>query len=227
MSNNKNNTFIDYKYICIKKDKFDVNVINLNYNNIENNNIEIIYKSPSIILDGIFLKTSPISGNIISIYHKEKYTNNITIKLMLNKKEHQQFIEIMKSIDEHLSKNINNFINTMETSIDVNNFNNINNINNINNFNNFNNINNVKNLSSLRYEQIIKYKHNYNYTENTGNNDENYQIYLKSYLDKNIISELEKKLNKKYIFTFNISNIYLSTNSLIPLIKCNYCEIVN
>ena len=209
MSNNKNNTFIDYKYICIKKDIFDVNVINLNYNNIENNNIEIIYKSPSIILDCIFLKTPPISSNIISIYHKEKYTNNITIKLLLNKKEHHQFIEIMKSIDENLSKNINNFINTMESSIDVNNF------------------NNVKTLSSLRYEQIIKYKHNYNYTENTGNTDENYQIYLKSYLDKNTISELEKKLNKKYIFTFNISNIYLSTNSLIPLIKCNYCEIVN
>lgn len=206
MSNNKNNVFIDYKYICIKKDNFNVNAIEVNFENIEDNNIEIIYKSPSIVLDGIFLKTPPICNDIISIYHKEKYLNNITLKLLVNKKEHCQFIEIMKSIDEHLSKNINKFINNLESSIDL------------------NNINTVKTLSSLKYNQLIKYKHNYNYTEN--NNDENYQIYLKSYLDKKTIVELEKKSNKKYIFTFNISNIYLSSNSLIPLIKCNYCEVV-
>ena len=47
----------------------------------------------------------------------------------------------------------------------------------------------------------------------------------KKNLDKNIINDLEKKFNKKYIFTFNISNIYLSNNSLLPLIKCNRCEI--
>ena len=39
-------------------------MIELNFNNINyNNQIELIYKSPTIILDGIFLKTQPISGN--------------------------------------------------------------------------------------------------------------------------------------------------------------------
>ena len=83
----------------------------------------------------------------------------------------------------------------------------------------------------FKYEPIIKYnyhKSGYN-NVNIKNNDEKvdtYQIYLKSYLDKNIILDLEKQINKKYIFTFNISNIYLNNNNLLPLIKCNRCEVV-
>jgi hypothetical protein len=51
-------------------------------------------------------------------------------------------------------------------------------------------------------------------------------MHLKSYLDKNIINELENKNNNNinYIFTFNISNIYFGNSSLIPLVKCNRCE---
>ena len=59
--NKKPETLVDYKYICIKKDNFDVNMIQLNYNNIkQNNHIEIIYKTPSILLEGLFLKTPAI-----------------------------------------------------------------------------------------------------------------------------------------------------------------------
>ena len=132
----------------------------------------------------------------------------------------------MKLLDEYLSSSINKYSNKIENDLDIGNL--INNCS--NNFNNdFNNDcsndfnNNLNKLSVLKYEQVIKYNY-FNSNCNT-NTDEKYQIYLKSYLDRNIINELEKKLNKKYIFTFNISNIYLSCNSLLPLIKCNRCEI--
>ena len=219
-TNNKKNelTVVDYKYICIKKDCFDVNMINLNYNNIKlNNHIEIIYKSPTIILDGIFFKTPPIYDNATSIYYKDKNINNITIKLLIKQKEHPQFIQILKSIDEYFFLYINKFSTEIDNELLLR--------------DNRDN-QNIKTLSMLKYEQIIKYYHNrpvYNSSSNsitTKPNDDTYQIYLKSYLDKNIILDLEAKVNKKYIFTFNISNIYFSNNSLLPLIKCNRCECV-
>ena len=71
--NKKNDSSVDYKYICIKKDCFDANMIILNYNNIKKYNyIEIIYKSPTITLEGLFFKTPPISGNAISVFYKVK-----------------------------------------------------------------------------------------------------------------------------------------------------------
>ena len=246
-NNKKFELLVDYKYICIKKDVFDVNMIELNFNNINfNNQIELIYKSPTIILDGIFLKTPAISGNAITINYKEKNINNITIKLLLNQKEHQQFIQIMKMLDEYLSNSINKYSNKIKNELDISKIND----DYIDNSNNSSN-----KLSILKYEQVIKYNYynsnSYNFNTICGssississgssississisnnntnyeNNEDKYHIYLKSYLDKNIINDLEKKLNKKYIFTFNISNIYLSNNSLLPLIKCNRCEI--
>ena len=221
--NKKNDSSVDYKYICIKKDCFDANMIILNYNNIKKyNNIEIIYKSPTITLEGLFFKTPPISGNAISVFYKEKNINNITIKLLINQKEHLQFIQILRTIDEYISSYINKFSTEIDIELQEREiFNNT--IYNNTYSNTYNNT--IKTLSMLKYEQIIKYYNNRNMINNQGNN-EIYQIYLKSYLDKNIISELEKKLNKKYIFTFNISNIYFSNNSLLPLIKCNKCEII-
>jgi hypothetical protein len=232
----KTELLVDYRYICIKKDIFDVNMVDLNFNNINyNNQIELIYKSPTIILDGIFLKTPPISGNAITIIYKEKNANNITIKLLLNQKEHQHFIQIMKLLDEYLSSSINKYSNKIENDLDINNFisnygNDSQYINNSSSNSSSNSNNNSNKLSVLKYEQVIKYNYynsnnNFCIENNNIENNEKYQIYLKSYLDKNIINELEKKLNKKYIFTFNISNIYLSCNSLLPLIKCNRCEI--
>jgi len=218
----KNDELVDYKYICIKKDYFDVNMISINYNNIKKyNNIEIIYKSPTITLDGLFFKTPPIYGNAITVLYKEKNINNITIKLLINQKEHPQFIQILRTIDEYISSYINKFSTEIDNELQERElFNNTNNTNNIYTDKFF-----IKTLSMLKYEQIIKYYNNRNIINNQCNN-EIYQIYLKSYLDKNIISELEKKLNKKYIFTFNISNIYFSNNNLLPLIKCNKCEII-
>jgi hypothetical protein len=58
----KNNTSVEYKYICIKKDVFDENMIHLNYSSLkEKKFIEIIYKSPSVYLEGLYFKTPPIS----------------------------------------------------------------------------------------------------------------------------------------------------------------------
>jgi len=235
--NKKPDTIVDYKYICIKKDYFDVNMVQLNYANINyTNQIEINYRSSSIYLEGLFFKTPPISGNAVSIYHKENNSNNITIKLLLNQKEHPQFIQILRSIDEHISGYINKFSTEIENVLQNDMQNNMqNNILSSSNQNSINTINymnmNDRSLSMFKYEQIIKYNYHrsgYN-NENIKNNDEKidtYQIYLKSYLDRNTIYELEKKMDKKYSFTFNISNIYLSNNSLLPLIKCNRCDVV-
>jgi len=253
----KNDLVVDYKYICIKKDFFDVNMINLNYKNLKYNNyIEIIYKTPCMLLEGIYFKTPVISSNNISVYHKERYMNNISIKLLLNQKDHSQFIQILRSIDEYISSYINKYAVEINNELQDENCNDGNNGNNGNdgngnngNYNIYKQYNNMsRSVSMLTYEQIIKYniyKHN-TYRYNSGNSNtngntngntsgntigntndnESYHIYLKSYLDKDIISDLENNNSKKYIFTFNISNIYISNNSLTPLIKCNRCEVV-
>jgi hypothetical protein len=230
----KNDYTVDYRYICIKKDLFDVNLVQLNYSNIKYNNyIEIIYKSPTILLEGLFFKTPPISANYISIYTKDKqYTNthsnthtnynnnNISIKLLLNQKEHPQFIQILRSIDEYISGYINRFSAEIDKEM----------------HNEDSTSTESRTIAMLRYEQIIKYNTNYSRYANSYANGGSHNhtstletqfMYLKSYLDKAMISELEKKISdKKYIFTFNISNIYFGNNTLIPLIKCNRCEVV-
>ena len=205
--NKKNNTSVEYKYICIKKDVFDSAMINLNYLNLKDKKvIEIIYKSPSVYLEGLYFKTPPISSKDIIIYYKENkhnYLNNKslspTIKLLLNYQEHTQFINILISIDETISRYIN------KNAIEIE--------NNLNKYHNDN-----RTMSSFNYEQIIKFRYN-NIIE----------LHMKSYIDKQIIDTLENNsnLNNKYIFTFNISNIYFSNNNnLLPLVKCNRCELI-
>jgi hypothetical protein len=68
--------------------------------------------------------------------------------------------------------------------------------------------------------------------------DKQWEVTMKSYLDKKIIYDFIKKRNRyqkdpvehhqfmctKHIFTFNISNIYFGTNNLIPLVKTNRLE---
>ena len=62
LSLKKKNTSVDYKYICIKKDQFDISMVYLNYLSLQQKKfIEIIYKSPSVFLDGLFFKTPLIS----------------------------------------------------------------------------------------------------------------------------------------------------------------------
>ena len=208
----KTNTSVEYKYICIKKDVFDDSMIFLNYLSLkEKKCIEIIYKSPSVYLEGLYFKTPPISFKDIYIYYKENKNNNInnninnnvnpTIKLLLNYQDHTNFINILRKIDEKISTHIN------KNSVEIE--------NNLITYYNDNRI-----ISNFNYEQIIKFRYN-NVIE----------IHMKSYLDKVSIEELEKNIkhnsnnNSKYTFTFNISNIYFSNNNnLLPLVKCNRCE---
>lgn len=236
--NKKNVNPIDFKYICIKKDVFDVNMIYLNYSNIKKRKyIEIIYKSPSVFLEGLFFKSPPISSNDITIFYKDKYrhnkhktvydsinninntTENITLKVNLNNQDHSQFIQILRNIDEYLSAYINKCAAEIETEL-------------------ITNYNDQRPISSFRYDKIIKYYYdntsnnntiNHNITNNNTTNHNNtiIEMNLKSYLDKNSINELEQKQeNQKYILTFNISNIYFGNNNLIPLVKCNKCVAV-
>ena len=198
----KQNTSVDYKYICIKKDQFDISMVYLNYLSLKQKKfIEIIYKSPSIFLDGLFLKTPLISHKDIIIYYKDtKYNslNNPTIKIVLNYKEHSHFINILRSIDEYISNYINKYSNDIETYLKT-------------------YYDDNRTLLNFNYEQIIKFKYN-NIIE----------LHMKSYLDPTIITKLENnKENINYNFTFNISNIYFSNNNnLLPLVKCNKCEII-
>ena len=209
----KKNTSVDYKYICIKKDVFDPSMIFLNYSSLKHKKyIEIIYKSPSVFLEGLFFKTPPISSKDIFIYYKDNknyqsnhqsYTqsyNNAspTLKILLNHQSHTQFINILRTIDEYISTYINKYAIEIENDLVT-------------------YYNDNRTMSSFNYEQIIKYRYN-NIIE----------IHMKSYLDKFMIDELENKIeDKSYIFTFNISNIYFSNNNnLLPLVKCNRCEMV-
>ena len=217
----KSNSSVDYKYICIKKDVFDISMLYLNYLSLQKNKyIEIIYKSPSVFLEGLYFKTPPISYKDIIIYYKENKnyklnnynihrnisnasntsnTLNPSLKLLLNHKEHSNFINILRSIDETISSYINKYSIEIENDLIA-------------------YYNDNRTISSFNYEQIIKFRSN-NIIE----------IHMKSYLDKLILNELENNvdnnIDKKYIFTFNISNIYFSNNNnLLPLVKCNRCE---
>ena len=218
----KKNTSVDYKYICIKKDVFDSSMIYLNYSSLKKNKyIEIIYKSPSVFLEGLFFKTPPIALKDIIIYYKEnksyhsnyysnshsnQHTNyNPTIKLLLNYKDHTQFINILRTIDEYISTYINKYSIEIENDL-------------------LTYYNDNRTISNFNYEQIIKFR-------NSSINN-TIEIHMKSYLDNFIIDMLDTKIDntlddKKYIFTFNISNIYFSNNNnLLPLVKCNKCESV-
>ena len=202
LSFKKKNTSVDYKYICIKKDQFDISMVYLNYLSLQQKKfIEIIYKSPSVFLDGLFFKTPLISHKDIIIYYKDtKYNclNNPTLKLLLNYKDHSAFINILRSIDEYIS----NYINKYSTEIE----------NNLQTY-----YNDYRSLLNFNYEQIIKFKYN-NIIE----------LHMKSYLEPSMITKIEtNKDNINYNFTFNISNIYFSNNNnLLPLVKCNKCEVI-
>ena len=78
--------------------------------------------------------------------------------------------------------------------------------------------NSMNTIEMFRYDNILKHR---------GGN--NWELNMKSYLDKPSLDMLSasKFNNIKYIFTFNITNIYLGNVNLIPLIKCNKCETIS
>ena len=225
-------------------------MLDLIYSNIKSKQyIEIIYKSPSIFLDGIFLKSPPINMSQINILNKySKYSNNYIINLLLDNTDHIDFINILKSIDEYLynsilknAKYINSELSNSTNNIKNNYFNKPqkNKNNNINYFKN-----NNREYNNTLYNNTIN--ENIEHTSRWDNSSSNYDISLykyeniikqqnncwefnmKSYLDKKSLDNLynnNNNNNKTYIFTFNITNIYLSNSNLLPLVKCNKYEI--
>ena len=205
----KNDASVDFKYICIKKEHFDSNMIYLNYKDVKKSRyIEIIYKSPSAFLEGLFFKTPVIKNQLLTIVHKDAY-NNVNIKFLLNYKEHANFIQILRQIDEYLSAYLTNNIDTIKKEIL--------NIPDQDDDSPTEDKNTGSATQIYKYEPILRFKHG----------GENVEVVMKSYLDKHSLSDLEMKFDSRsYIFTFNISNIYFGQTNLVPLVKCNRCELV-
>jgi hypothetical protein len=242
---------VDFRYICIKKEHFDVNMVYLKYTNLKKENyMEIIYKSPSIFLDGLFFKTPPLNISQLSIFTKDRMPFTSVITSILDRGTNSEFINMLKSIDSYLS----NYIIRHARDINI-------------------KMNEDEN-HYLNYESILKpwyHPHPYPYpnkklitreqlqysTIASGNNIltntlglgnvssnskkwvGNYVINFKSYLDRTVLEALKqsildksqdknfKNTEKKYVLTFNISNIYFSKTTLTPLIKCNKCQEVS
>ena len=204
---NKLDNSAEFKYICIKKDYYDVNMIYLNYINVKKERyIEIIYKSPSIFLEGLFFKTPPINHQQIKTYCKDKNKYSYTvIKIILDSTNEKQaeFINMLSKTDDYINKYIQRCakdINKefLKNDIGGNNY--------------------MNTIEMFRYENIIKYR---------GGNC--WEFNMKSYLDKPSIDMLNKingNSREEFIFTFNITNIYLGNSNLIPLIKCNKCDMI-
>lgn len=222
---------VDFRYICIKKEHFDVNMIYLKYTNLKKENyIEIIYKSPSIFLDGLFFKTPPLNASQLSIGTKGRVPFTSVITCVLDKVANSEFINLIKSIDTYIS----NYIIRHARDINL-------------------KMNEDEN-HYLNYETILKPWYNQNKKSananayaNTnvnlpyaaiaaGNTSKkatcNFAISFKSYLERSVLDTIKRSIldksisntEKKYVITFNISNIYFSNAALTPLIKCNKCE---
>jgi hypothetical protein len=211
--NQLNGNNVDFRYICIKKDFFDVNMIYLNYMTIKDHNyIEIIYKSPSIFLEGLFFKTPIIKFNQIYVSKKIKKngfgtnnnatSNSVSIRIILdyNNPEQIQFINMLLMIDTYILNYIGRFTKDINRELNL-------------------SKNNMNCVEMYKYEPIIKTYSNY------------YEINMKSYLDNKTINELQNTdinnilINSKITLTFNISHIYFGNYNLIPLVKCNKCQI--
>ena len=195
-------TTVDYKYICIKKDFFDPLMIYLNYTVLKDRKcIEIIYKSPSIFLDGLFFKTPKIKVSQIYISRKPRQPNNVNLRIILNPADKDQaaFITMLQTIDMHITQYIGRF--SREITKELNEI-----------------PEHVGNcIEMFRYDSILKQSYMM------------YEIHMKSYLDARTLADLyshqQNHSNADITLTFNISNIYLGQVNLIPLVKCNRCEI--
>lgn len=224
---------VDYRYICIKKEYFDVSMIYLKYTNLKKENyMEIIYKSPSIFLDGLFFKTPPLTKSQLSIFTKDRIPFTSVITCVLDREANSEFINILKSIDSYLSNYIVRHARDINTKMHEDE----------NHYLNYENIlkpwyNPKKKIGTsghsreqLPYSTVVVTN---TLLPNTGTKwTGNYMINFKSYLERSVLeslrqSILDKNINnteKKYVITFNISNIYFSNMALTPLIKCNKCE---
>ncbi len=192
-------------YLCIKKEHFNENMVYLNYNNLkQKKSIAIIYKSPSIFLDGLFFQTPQLTHLDFTIIKHEKTKpnqDNYNIILNLNEKnnEHKQIINIISRLDQYIVNYLKKYKKEIQHELLI-------------------NYGDDRPIEKFKYVFLIK------------KNNNKWQINMKSYIDKNLIDLIykQKKDNecKKYKFTFNISNIFFSYNNLLPLIKTNYVEII-
>jgi hypothetical protein len=255
-SNYDNN--VDFQYICIKKEYFDVNLIYIKYTNLKKENyMEIIYKSPSIFLDGLFFKTPPLNISQLSIFTKDRMPFTSVITSILDMNLNSEFINMLKSIDSYLSNYI--ISHARDINIKMN--------EDENHYLNYEPIlkpwhysysNKKKGArEQLQYSAIVEENKilnnnipllgnrssNNNSISNSNSNSNikkwvsNYVINFKSYLERSVLEDLKQSIldrnknqdgidspEKKYILTFNISNIYFSKTVLAPLIKCNKCQ---
>ena len=196
MSQYINTLIIDCIYLVLQNDY-----------NIENNIILLLseYESEPKISNMIIQFSNESSMKIVFNVLKY-YFKNINLKIYpydVNKiricclhHNMEQFINILRSIDECIFNYINKYSFELESDLKT-------------------YYNDTRTISCFNYEQIIKFKYN-NIIE----------LHMKSYLDTSFIKEIENTKNDShYIFTFNISNIYFSNNNnLLPLVKCNRCE---
>lgn len=221
-----NDNTVNFRYICIKKEHFDVNMVYLKYTNLKKEKyIEIIYKSPSIYLDGLFFKTPPLNISQILVFTKDKIPYTSMITTILDRIANVEFINMLKSIDTFVF----NYIARQSKDINI-------------------KMHEDEN-HHLNYEPILKPYYQTNKQNdanthlqyatitawNTSSSSKwlgNYTLNFKSYLERSILENLKKSIRenhssnteKKYVITFNISNIYFSNKALTPLIKCNKCE---
>jgi hypothetical protein len=237
-----NNT-IDFKYICIKKEHFDVGMIYLKYTNLKKENyIEIIYKSPSIHLDGLFFKTPVLKSLQLAVSIKDK--GNFTsayIQCILNKNENADFINMMKSIDTYISAYIARHARDINFKMQGVSSINIDDKNNEYHYLNYENIikpHYSKQSGNLSYSivagsglEVMEYNNKNKFATNASRSDKrwlgDYEIVFKSYIDRKLLDTIRQELvsaNKKYIITFNISNLYFGKTGIVPLIKCNKCD---
>jgi hypothetical protein len=234
---------VDYRYICIRKEHFDVSMIYLKYTNLKKENyMEIIYKSPSIFLDGLFFKTPPLNTSQLSIFTKNRIPFTSAITCVLDRVANSEFINMLKTIDSYLSNYIVRHARDINTKMHEDE----------NHYLNYETIlkpwyNPKKKIGTsghsreqLSYSTVVAgdiYNTSTSTSTSTNTNTNtrwtgNYVINFKSYLERPVLealkqSILDKSINnteKKYVITFNISNIYFSNMALTPLIKCNKCE---
>lgn len=191
-------------YLCIKKEHFNVSMVYLNYCNLINRKcISILYKSPSIFLDGLFFHSPLLNIQDIDITRHEKTKNhyetfNIIINLNEQNSDHNYYIKLLCSLDQYIITYLYKYKKEIQHELLI-------------------NYGDDRPIDKFRYINIIK------------KNGDKWQINFKSYIDKNIIDIILKNKkensNNKYRFTYNISNIFFSYNSLLPLIKTNYVDI--
>ena len=158
--NTKETVVYDYKNIFIRLNYFNSSFINLNsYHYKYTSNLCIIYKSPSLFIDGIYLKFKGIKKDNIILNHLIDLNNKPKIKKfeINNLDEHENLEEITKL--EELKK-IRDLNKLNRLNVDINSFenNNFSNNNLKNNF--FNIINNDQNTDNFFF---IKLDLNYHF----------------------------------------------------------------